>query len=369
MRVLLAGGGTAGHINPAVAIAKYIKAAEPASEFLFIGTEHGLEKTLVPREGFDIRFVNVMGLKRKLTAENIKVFKAFVTAKKEAGGILDEFQPDVVIGTGGYACTPAVYAAAKRHIPTIIHEQNVYPGLAIKMLAKKADVTAISFAETEKLVDARATALTGNPLRPGLFEDNDPKEIRSSLGFLDEPLVVMFGGSLGAERMNDALVEMLCEGFGGFNLIAATGQKHYEEVCARLKSKGVDFEFMDNLSLVPYIFDMDKVLGGADLVVSRAGAITISELNALGKPSVLIPSPYVAHNHQEQNARYLEKNGAAMVLTEANLNGKTLSETIQKALSDRKELKAMGEASRKLGITNACEKIYTLARSLAQGER
>jgi UDP-N-acetylglucosamine--N-acetylmuramyl-(pentapeptide) pyrophosphoryl-undecaprenol N-acetylglucosamine transferase len=366
MRVLLTGGGTAGHINPAVAIAKYIKEVEPGSEFLFIGTEKGLEKTLVPREGFEIRFVEVMGLKRKLTLENAKVFKCFIKSRHDALKIVEEFEPDIVIGTGGYACTPAVYAATKRGIPVIIHEQNVNPGLAIKMLAKKADVTAISFKETEKYIDARATALTGNPLRPNLFQQVDPREIRSSLGFLDEPLVLLFGGSLGAEKMNDALVEMLEDGFGGFNLIAATGQKHYEGVCARLKEKGIDWESMNNLSLVPYIFDMDKVLGGADLVVSRAGAITISELNALGKPAVLIPSPYVAHNHQEQNARYLEKNGAAEVLTESNLNGKTLLETIQRVLSDTDKLREMSEASKKMGITNACEKIYKLAVKLTR---
>ena len=173
MKVLLTGGGTAGHINPAVAIAKYIQAKEPESEFLFIGTERGLEKTLVPREGFDIKFVKVMGLKRKLTLENLKVLKQFITSKIEARKIIDEFKPDIVIGTGGYACTPAVYAAKKRGIPSIIHEQNVHPGLAIKMLGKKADVTMISFPETEKLIMVKACALTGNPLRPNLFEKAD----------------------------------------------------------------------------------------------------------------------------------------------------------------------------------------------------
>ena len=364
MRVLLSGGGTAGHINPAIAIAKYIKEKEPFGEFLFIGTERGLEKTLVPREGFEIKFVEVMGLKRKITLENIKVFEKFITSRREAGKIIDGFKPDIVIGTGGYACAPAVYAAHKRGIPVIIHEQNVNPGLAIKMLAKKADVTAVSFEETEKHLTAKAVAVTGNPLRPSLFENSNPLEVRSSLGFLDEPLVLFFGGSLGAERMNDALIDIISEGFGGFNLIAATGQKHFENVCTRLRERGVDVEAMNNLSLVPYIFDMDKVLGAADLVVSRAGAITISELNALGKPAILIPSPYVAHNHQEQNARYLERNGAAEVLTESALNGKTLLKTIEDILKNKEKLKLMGESSHEMGIKDACEKIYQIAKRL-----
>lgn len=364
MRVLLSGGGTAGHINPAVAIAKYIKEKEPDSKFLFIGTEKGLEKTLVPKEGFDIKFVKVSGLKRKLTLENIRVFKEFVTSKKEAGKIIDEFCPDVVVGTGGYACTPAVYAAKKRKIPSVIHEQNVYPGLAIKMLGKKADVTMISFPETEKLIDVNACALTGNPLRPNLFEKVDKEKIRCDLGFDEKPTVLFFGGSLGAERMNDALLEMIEEGFDKFNIVAATGQKHYEKVTERLKEKKIDFENMKNLILLPYIYNMNEVLAFADLSVCRAGAITISELNALGKASVLIPSPYVAHNHQEQNARYLERNGAASVLTEAELSGKTLKETIEGVLCDSEKLENMRENSEKMGQRDACEKIYKIIKSL-----
>ncbi len=364
MRVLLTGGGTAGHINPCIAIAKYIQSKEPESEFLFIGTERGLEKTLVPKEGFEIKFVKVMGLKRRLTLENLKVLKQFVTSKIEAGKIVDDFKPDIVIATGGYACTPAVYAAKKRKIPVIIHEQNVYPGLAIKMLTKKADVTAISFPETEKLIEAKACALTGNPLRPNLFEKVDKDRVHSDFGFDDKPLVVMFGGSLGAERMNDALVEMLQEGFEGFNLVAATGEKHFEGICKSLEEKGVDYENMDNLSLLPYIYNMNEVLSACDMAVCRAGAITISELNALGKASVLIPSPYVAHNHQESNARYLESNGAARVLVESELNGESLKEAMVSVLGDREALKQMSECSKKMGQTQACEKIYQIVKSL-----
>lgn len=364
MRVLLSGGGTAGHINPAVAIAKYIQQKEENCEFLFIGTERGLEKTLVPREGFDIEFVKVMGLRRKITLENLKVLKQFVTSKIEARKIIDAFKPDIVIATGGYACTPAVYAAKKRGIPVIIHEQNVYPGLAIKMLCKKADVTAISFPETEKLIEAKACALTGNPLRPNLFEKADIDKIRNDYNFDEKPIVIMFGGSLGAERMNDALVDMICTGFEGFNLVAATGEKHYDGIVKRLEDKGIDFKNMKNLALLPYIYNMNEVLSCASMAVCRAGAITISELNALGKASVLIPSPYVAHNHQEQNARYLEKNGAAKVLLETNLSGDSLLESIVSVLSSPEDLERMSASSKALGQVNACEKIYQIVKEL-----
>lgn len=364
MRVLLTGGGTAGHINPAVAIAKYIKEKEPDSEFLFIGTKKGLEKSLVPKEGFNIEFVKVSGLKRKLTLENIRVLKEFVHSKKEAGKIIDEFKPDIVIGTGGYACTSAVYAAHKRKIPSIIHEQNVYPGLAIKMLGKKADVTMISFPETENLIKVKACALTGNPLRPNLFDKTDREAVRSKFAFDERPLVLFFGGSLGAERMNDALIDMICEGFDTFNLVAATGEKHFEAVTERLRQKGCDYEKVDNLRLLPYIYNMNEVLSATDLAVCRAGAITVSELNALGKAAVLIPSPYVAHNHQEQNARYLERNGAAKVLTESELCGESLKKSIESVLGDGEILKKMRECSAKMGQRDACEKIYNIVKSL-----
>lgn len=364
MRVLLTGGGTAGHINPAVAIAKYIGQKEENCEFLFVGTERGLEKTLVPKEGFEIKFVRVMGLKRKLTFENFKVLKEFITSRREALKIVDEFKPDIVVATGGYACTPAVYAAKKRNIPVVIHEQNVYPGLAVKMLAKKADVTMISFPETEKLVKARACALTGNPLRPNLFDKADCEKIRAEYGFDEKPIVLMFGGSLGAERMNDALVDLIEAGFEGFNLIAATGERHFEGIENRIAQKGVDYKSMANLALLPYIYNMNEVLGCADMVVCRAGAITISELNALGKASVLIPSPYVAHNHQEQNARYLEAAGAARVLVEAELNSQSLLDSILSVLQNEQELVKMRENSKSMGQINATEKIYKIIKKL-----
>ena len=220
MRVLLTGGGTAGHINPAIAIANYIKEKESGSEFLFVGTQRGLEKTLVPKCGYEIKFIEVMGLRRSLTMENIKVLVNYIKSINDAKRIIKEFKPDVVIGTGGYVCAPVVKAAAALKIPTLIHEQNVFPGLAIKMLSKKADITAISFPETRDMMKAKNMVLTGNPLRPNLFEKHDIDVLRAQYGFDEKPIVLMFGGSLGAGKMNEALVEMICENkVCDFNLI------------------------------------------------------------------------------------------------------------------------------------------------------
>lgn len=360
MRILLSGGGTAGHINPAVAIAKTVLEHEPDAEMLFVGTPNGMEQRLVPREGFKIKSVEVMGLRRRLTLENIKVAANYFTSIRDAGKIIDGFKPDAVVGTGGYVCAPVVKAAFKRKIPTLIHEQNVFPGLAIKMLAKKADVTAISFDETRSMMNAKNMVLTGNPLRPGLFEPVDTERVRAELGFDSRPVVLLFGGSLGAERINDALADMLKGGELDFNLAAATGEKHYEGFMKGLS--GV--KLGSNVKILPYIYNMRELFALADLAVCRAGAITVSEINALGKASVLIPSPYVAHNHQEYNARYLEKNGAARVLTESELNGASLKKAIESAIADPAALERMRSCSKKIGITDGGEEIYRQIRKI-----
>ena len=360
MRLLLSGGGTAGHINPAVAIAKTVRAHEPDSEILFVGTPNGMEQRLVPKEGFPIKSVEVMGLRRRLTLENIKVAVNYFTSIRDAGKIIDEFKPDAVAGTGGYVCAPVIKAAFKRKIPTLIHEQNVFPGLAIKMLAEKADVTAISFDETRSMMKAKNMVLTGNPLRPDLFDPVDAAGVRRELGLPEGPVALMFGGSLGAERMNDALADMLRSGPVSFNLVAATGEKHYEGFMESVK----DVKLGPNVKIFPYIYNMKEMFAMSDLVISRAGAITVSELCALGKAAVLVPSPYVAHNHQEYNARYLEKNGAAKVLLESELSGAALRKVIEDGVGRPDSLEKMRLASKKIGISDGGETIYRELRKL-----
>ena len=365
MRVLLTGGGTAGHINPAIAIANYIKEQERESEFLFVGTQRGLEKTLVPKCGYNIKFIDVMGLRRSLSAENIKVFINYIKSMRAAKRIIKEFKPDVVIGTGGYVCAPVVKAAASLKVPTLIHEQNVFPGLAIKMLSKKADVTAISFEETRSMMSAKRMVLTGNPLRPNLFAVHDIDLVRAQYGFDEKPLVLMFGGSLGAEKMNEALVQMLEQGLTGeFNLIASTGEKHFDEVIKKLSAAGVNPEKQRNVKVVPYIYNMEEIFFAADVVVGRAGAITVSEITALGKAAVLIPSPYVAHNHQEYNARYLEKNGAAKVVLENEASGEKVANEILSILKNKSVLEKMQRNSKNIGIADACKTIYNCIKEI-----
>ena len=329
-----------------------------------MGTERGLEKTLVPKCGYDIKFIDVMGLRRSLSVENIKVFINYVKSTGVAKRIIKNFKPDVVIGTGGYVCAPVVKAAASLKIPTLIHEQNVFPGLAIKMLAGKADITAISFEETRDMMKAKKIVLTGNPLRPDLFAVHDIDLVRAQYGFDEKPIVLMFGGSLGAEKMNEALVQMIEENrIKDFNLIASTGERHYESISECIK-KTTDLTKVKNIKVVPYIYNMEEIFFAADIVVGRAGAITVSEITALGKAAVLIPSPYVAHNHQEYNARYLEKNGAARVVLENEVSGKRISEEISSILKNKETLAKMQSDSKKIGIADACETIYNYIKEM-----
>lgn len=358
MRVILSGGGTAGHINPAIAIANYIKKCEPDSEILFVGTPGGMECSLVEREGYPMRHIKVTGLKRSLSIDTVKTMWNAVTAYSDAKKIVKEFKPDAVIGTGGYVCAPVMFAAAHYKIPSLIHEQNVIPGLTVKMLANRADVTAISFEETTQyLKKVRRTELVGNPIRSGILS---AEKIEN-----DEPVVLVSGGSLGADSINNALIELLAlPGQGYYKIVASVGQRNYDKIMQKIEEENITLD--ENKKVLPYIYNMDEMLAMADVAITRAGAITVSELCAIGKPAIIIPSPNVAHNHQLYNARFMEKRGAAVVILEEELTGKLLADQIKTLLSDKTLLKKMSDAGKGAAITTSCEQIYNIMKELVK---
>ena len=351
MRIVLSGGGTGGHIYPAIAIANYIKEQNPDASFLFIGNEGGMEAELVPRAGYAISYIRVQGLKRKLTLENLKTAARLITSRRAAAKILKEFQPDVVIGTGGYVCLPVMLAAAKLKIPSLVHEQNVFPGLAVRVSGRYAD-TAISFPETEKYFKKppKRVILTGNPIRPALLKAHEKQKG-------GEPLVLISGGSLGAAKINETLIELLkMGGQDYYGIICSTGKRNYESVMETIRKENI--RLCDNKQIVPYIHNMDEVMARADLAISRAGAISVSELCAMGKPAILIPSPNVTNDHQTYNARAMEKNGAAVVVPESELSGEVLAGQIKTLLSNRTLLEEMSKKAKASAICDACERIY-----------
>ncbi|WHX42187.1 undecaprenyldiphospho-muramoylpentapeptide beta-N-acetylglucosaminyltransferase [Mesobacillus sp. AQ2] len=362
MKIAVSGGGTGGHIYPALALIRKIQKKDEKVEFLYIGTEKGLESKLVPRENIPFKSIHITGFKRKLSFENVKTVLRFLKGVRDSKKMLKEFNPDVVIGTGGYVCGPVVYAAAKMGIPTIVHEQNSVPGLTNKFLSRYVDKVAICFEEARQFFPEQKVELTGNP-RASEVLGQDGIKGRLSAGLkLKVPTVLIFGGSRGARPINEAVVKSLTElSSKPYQVLYVTGDVHFEEVQKEVELVGNP----ENVIIKPFIHNMPEVLSGVDLTVARAGATTLAELTSLGIPSILIPSPYVTDNHQEKNARALSENGAARLLLEKDLTGPKLVESIDQILGHEQKLADMKKAAKKLGIPDAAQRLYRLMEELA----
>ncbi len=365
MKVLFAGGGTGGHINPAISIANYAKTKDPDFEALFVGTQGGLEKKLVPAAGYPLEFIDIQGFSRKNMLKNIEVVRKLMRAQKDCRKILKAFQPDCVVCTGGYVSGPVAIAAKKEGIPALIHEQNVYPGLTVKGAEKYVDYVAVSFEETINHMKQREKCVvTGNPIRSEILAARYGSA-RSALGLSEKPFVLIFGGSLGADRINDTVVGMLGQLIEDkkIQLLFGTGDRNYERIMEQVQDKGI--KLPEDIKIVPYINDMHLAMAAADLVIARSGAITVSEIAALRKPSILIPSPNVVRNHQEQNAREFEQRGAAAVITEAELSPEGLYHKMVGMIENKKALADMAAELKQLAKTDALEQIYGLMENMA----
>ncbi|SEN29038.1 UDP-N-acetylglucosamine-N-acetylmuramylpentapeptide N-acetylglucosamine transferase [Mesobacillus persicus] len=363
MRIVVSGGGTGGHIYPALALIREIQKQDDKAEFLYIGTEKGLESKLVPRENIDFRSIHITGFRRKISVENVKTVLRFLKGVSDSKKILKEFKADVVIGTGGYVCGPVVYAAAKLGIPTIIHEQNSIPGLTNKFLSRYVDRIGVCFEEAKQFFPEDKVVMTGNP-RASEVLNQDGNKGRASVGLkADQPAVLIFGGSRGAKPLNEAVLKSLTEmGNKPYQVLYVTGDVHYDEVAKEVELIGNP----ENVIIKPFIHNMPEVLSGIDLTVARAGATTLAELTSLGIPSILIPSPYVTDNHQEKNALALSNHQAAELLLEKDLTGPKLVEKIDLILTDHEKLKSMKTAAKTLGIPDAANRMHSLIKELVK---
>lgn len=352
MKVLLTGGGTAGHINPALAIAELIRANAPSSDIAFVGIRGGKEADLIPREGYPLYYVRSKGILRAHTPAALlsNVYALWLAAASpyypSTKRILDDFAPDIVIGTGGYACWPIMAAAARRGIPTALHESNALPGLAIRRLQDRVDRIWTNFEKTADLLQVQDTVRqVGNPLRSA-FATLERQEAKARLGLgADRRMVLCFGGSLGAENVNLAALEMmkrLAPENPTLVFCLASGKRDYEATKKRFVVLGLSE--CSNCILTDYLYDMPVWMAAAELAVSRAGAMTLSELARTGTPAVLIPSPYVADNHQFLNARAVEDAGGAVLLEESALSGEVLADTVERLMSDPARLQAMSKS-------------------------
>lgn len=387
MKAIIAAAGTGGHINPAIAIANEIMKKEPDSKIIFIGTNHGLETDLVPRAGYELKTIESYGIKRSLSIENIKRFFKTMHSVKDVRKIIKDFKPDVVIGTGGYICVSVMKAAQKEHVKYVLHESNVLPGVATKILAKKASVVLLGFKEAkERIPEETKTVFTGTPTKVADldYSEKQIEDKKEELGLdKEKKLVLIFGGSQGARSINNAVKDIIINKENeknvhtitiinsekemneisfdkdeNYEIMWAVGKKQFAGVKEELAKHQIDIENIKNVKALPYIYNMEEMMNIADLIVSRSGAMTITEIEKVGKGAIFIPYPYAAENHQEYNARALEKIGAAKVILDKDLNAESLEKMISSLTEDKDVLKHMGEVAKSQSIPNVEEKIY-----------
>ncbi len=364
MRFLFACGGTGGHINPALAVAKLVREKRKNAEILFVGVHGGMETRLVPAAGFEIKTIDSSSISRKHGVRgiisNIDALKRVFCAERDARKLIEDFSPDIVMGTGGYACYPVLAAAAKCKIPTVVHESNAYPGLATRALAKRVTRVLLNFEVSRERLPRRAScAVVGNPVRGDILM-YDRETARRELG-VTKPLLVSFWGSLGAREMNKAIAEVIrleSATPGEFFHIHATGKFGYEWMPETVKKMGVDLEKQSFITLREYIDDMPRVLAAADVVMCRGGAGTLSEISARGVPAIIVPSPNVTDNHQFKNASELRDIGGAIVIEEKDVTPELLYENARKLLWDEKKRAEMSENLIKNAILDGAERIY-----------
>ena len=358
MKILLSGGGTGGHVYPAIAIANKIKEENPEAEIIFVGTEKGIESEIVPKYGYELKTVTVQGFKRKIDFENVKrVFKLF-KGLEQSRKIVKKFKPDVVIGTGGYVSGPVLFNSSMSKVPTIVHEQNSFPGVTNKILAKMVTKVLTSFEDSHERFPEETRSklvLTGNPVRKEILISKKSVS-RRKLGIQeDKKMVLCYGGSGGSRKINDSMklvIRNLVNDDIAF--IYATGKNVYDGFISDIN----DLDLKPYQKVVPYLEDMATALAACDIVIGSAGAISLAEITALGKPSIIIPKAYTAENHQEYNAKSVESKGAGIAILEKNLTPETLNETVYKLLGDRDLLLDMSNASKEIGKPEAIDIIY-----------
>lgn len=367
MKVIIAAAGTGGHINPGIAIANTIKKEQPNSEIIFLGTDRGLEKDLVPRAGYELKSIQAYGLSKSLSIQsiknNIQTLKGIGQAKK----IVKEFKPDIVIGTGGYICGAAMLAARKYRIPTLLHESNAFPGRAVKMLSKKVNTILVAFEKAkERLPEAKRIVVTGTPtkLTNKNYTKQEKEMVLHSLGLSsDKPVVLVFGGSQGAKAINDAMISIVNEKKNDtYQIMWAPGPIQFDMIKQQIKNMSK----LKQVKIVPYIYNMEEIMNACDLVIARSGAMTITEVATIGKPAIFIPLPYVSQNHQEYNAKVLESVGAAKIILNKDLTPERLDQTIKEIVKDQNAIRQMGEKAKQVAFHDVEKRIYQEVKALVK---
>lgn len=371
MKIIVSGGGTGGHIYPALTLIRTLQQKVDKLEVLYVGTHAGLEADIIPKENIPFATVDLQGFKHSLSPVNILRAARAIKGVGKAMGIVRKFQPDVVIGTGGYVCGPVLMAASLLGIPALIQEQNVIPGITNKILSKFVNVIATGYQEANGAFPANKVVFTGNPIRREVMQQRQEGDYEAFGLRPNRKTILVSGGSRGARTINRAMVDVLKHYAGrkDVQILHATGKGEYEDIIARISAAGLDLKQADNIVVKPYLYNMPQAMAIADLAVFRAGATGLAELTAKGIPAILIPYPYAAENHQEYNARAVEKAGAAKVILNKDLTAPVLVEAIDSVICHQDKLAAMAEASRKLGRPEAADTIGELIVELARSKQ
>ncbi|MGM0501657.1 MAG: undecaprenyldiphospho-muramoylpentapeptide beta-N-acetylglucosaminyltransferase [Bacillota bacterium] len=366
MRIIISGGGTGGHIYPGLAVARGLKARNQETEISFVGTADGLESDIVPKAGYDLKTIKAQGFTRRLSFQLVKAVAKTGVGVLESYGIIKNFKPDLVLGTGGYVCGPIVLAAALQNIPTMVHEQNAYPGLTNRLLAKVVDKVALSNPAAKKHFKAQdKLVVTGNPVRPEILNKKEEVAYQELNLNPAKKTVLVFGGSRGAKSINQAVVaiyQQLAE--LDVQVLHITGKKDFERIAAKAKELGINNFDSGKIRIKSYLYNMEAALAVTDLVISRAGATGLAEITASGIAAILVPYPHATDNHQEHNARSLEEAGAAKVILDQDLTADKLWSAAKELLTQENKLEAMGQASLALGEPQAAEKLIVELKQL-----
>lgn len=371
MKVIIAAAQTGGHINPGIAIANKIKTENKNAEILFVGTKKGLENDLVPRAGFMLKSIDAYGLERKISIDNMKKMIKTMHGFKQSKKIMKEFKPDIVIGTGGFICGPVLMAAKKYKIPTMLHESNAFPGIAVKLLSKKVDTILVGFEDAKKRIPkAKKIVTTGTPTKIHKVELTKEQKEKMLIDLKldkDLPVVLIFGGSQGAKSINSCMIDIIeSKGNTNYQIIWAAGPKQFDIIKEELKEKDIDINKLNNIKVVPYIYNMEEMMNLANIIISRSGAMTITEVSKCEKPAIFIPFPFATENHQEYNAKVLENVNAARIILDKDLNKESLNNMLNDMIKDKEKLLEMGHNAAKVVIPNVEDKIYAEIKKLVK---
>lgn len=350
--ILVVAGGTGGHIYPGLAIAEQIKIIRPESNIVFIGSHNGMEKNIIPKYGYKMEFIRAMGFEKKFSLQSLHAVKSIFDSIRDSKKVLRKYEPELVIGTGGYTCGMMLREAAKMKVPTMIHEQNAFPGRANRMLGKYVDRIAIAFEEAEDYFPAEKVFFTGNPVR-NVFKKINRTEMCQALDIKpDEKMILAVGGSQGAESINYAMLELMKSEKSGDKIFCLiTGKNKYEEIKSAYDKAGLSDEH--RFRIIPYTTEMEKYIGASDLIICRSGASTIAEIAAVGVPSILIPYPFAAGDHQRINAEAIERLGGGVIIADADLNGSVLKSKVSQLFADPDQMEKMRESVKEYGTVHA----------------